>query len=1595
MKRTLRFTLFIGFAFLLCSGFSGIQSLAAQEIQFSDSTLDAFSVEELVKIRQLLAKQRRKLLQREEQSREKGLDLSKDFLDKTKAENSNQDKILLRVAEYYIEESKIDLNRRMEAYDKQYEQYEKLMKAYQDGKIKTEPNPPELPRIDYSKPIAIYDLIIKNFPESDLVDDAYYSKAFLYDRMGQKEQARKNFQIIIDRYPESRYAPEAYIKTAESFFYPDSGDTKETTILKLKKAIQLYKNVLQFKDSPRYQEAMYKLGWSYYRLAGENPEYYTDAIINFMGVIEDIEKNKDLDPTGDLVRDDVKPEAIDFIAASFIDSAYSKSGVDNASAFLKKMGLPKFGQDILAHMGDRYAKITLWKDAVKAYHKLLEVYPDYAFAPQIEKKISDAYIAAGELDQAFEERKNLYEKYGPGSDWYASLEKSTSADKIDAVDDAEKISEEAARTNIYYLYKKAEAALKEDSTKAVEYYREFADLAKNYLKKFSTNENAYEINWALAYTLDTKLHDFSKAFQEYIRVSNDYLEDSHRYDAAVNAITVADTLVAMYRASQDTTVLPQNTNLALLPPQGLSEPEKLLAEAYDNFIKLFPNAKETPGVLADAGALYYNHRQFSIAKKYYKTMVAKFPSAQQKSVGLLSIMNSYFFLGQYRDAEIVARKIMNTPGTPPDQLKRAQERLGESIYKNAEKLEQKQEYLAAAKEYTRVFTDAKDYVTFADRALFKSATNYEKAKEWQAAINTYNLLIASYPDSKQILNALGLIAEDYKELGDYANVGKTLERIYTRFPGTKDAETALYNASIFYEKAKNWQDAIRVNNTYIAAYPKNPESKDLLFENANFYLKLGSLSDANRIYRDFAQSYPNDPRTIEAFYERGNYYFDHAKFDSAKIEFNKAIRRSENFARTGRDPNLPFAAEAYYKLGEILYQEYQTIHLSYPARMLRAQLIRKRDKLKEVEKAFKKVIELGSLRSFKAMYQIAQAYEDLADAIANQTLPPNLSRDKLLVEKNRVFKASVPAYERAADEYKNVVVNIPVLAKKLNIDLNDTSATAMVSREPDSTADSSGVLKKVKQDSSRQVARKWYAAARSKISKILFTVAERSEDFITEYLRTPNPFQGIKAFAYQDRVIKQLILPAVQTTLKAHLKNIRVAKELGLNNKYVIESKRKILLANNVIADLYAQMFRDGVKLYQKSVPILADLVERGESATAPNGQNYYDYEDNYVMQLIFYLNAFAKTAVTRYENTLKFAEDNGIKNDALLTTEERLSNFAFDAGELMGRMAKLAHNKSEYFLDKFDSTESPKYQLGSTFFDDQDVEFTKNSRDELDLAFQFSKKHHIQNIWTRLILARLVQLDPATYLANVPKEKVIVTSDTTWFASSDYSPGWNTVDFDASSWKHASEVLLPDSVTFALFDSLGVSPAAIWVKKVSSGFGQMRLKSRSLELEEKEIPETDSALVASADTSGQVADSTAISSMMEPDTVTAYFRDSFSINSKPIDGVIAITGEHTYRFFLNDAYVVGVENGKFGDVQKIPFEAFSSILKNGNNLIAVSVEDTDNVPHLGLRFYMKLELLPSNINELVERIKKVQQEKVDRTKFHNMVILNKNRIVN
>ena len=63
-------------------------------------------------------------------------------------------------------------------------------------------------------------------------------------------------------------------------------------------------------------------------------------------------------------------------------------------------------------------------------------------------------------------------------------------------------------------------------------------------------------------------------------------------------------------------------------------------------------------------------------------------------------------------------------------------------------------------------------------------------QKYELAINEYQALLNTYPDSKKVSHALLKIGYSYAELGNKSDAKKTLEEVKAQYPGTTAARLA-------------------------------------------------------------------------------------------------------------------------------------------------------------------------------------------------------------------------------------------------------------------------------------------------------------------------------------------------------------------------------------------------------------------------------------------------------------------------------------------------------------------------------------------------------------------------------------------------------------------------------------------------------------------------------------------------------------------------------------------------------------------------------------------------------------------------------------
>lgn len=1517
---------------VLCAGTlfaQGAQTLAsvASADALGDSLLKMYSLDELLSYKRFYESERDRMEAERIRLRKKGIQDLEAFI-RNHPESQVLDKVLFRLAELYYEEAE-------DAYARAQEAYSQQLELYDEGKIDQQP---EEPKRDYSRSLGLYRYIIDTYPASQLIDDAYYNIAFLTEQLGRREEALALYEKFVENFPDSRYMPEVLMRQAEYYFNPPVNN--------LEKAIEIYQRILQYTDSRRYDEALYRLGWSYYRLND-----YPRAISYFTMLADDIEAARKYDPKFKITNPSFREESIEYIGISFLDY----SGVDGAARFLERIGGREYGLDILKKMGDSYLEVKEEYDrAIHAYQTLLKLYPFAEEAPIIEAKIAEAYRRKEDEQNTYLTRKTIFQKYRPGTEWW---EKVTDPE---ARERALQLAELAMRSNINLLL---DAAQERGDNNL---YWQAVEDSREYLRFFKEDTNAARIHWNMALILDTRLRRLDQALNEYIAISNEYWDTRFQKDAAKNAIALAQEMIAAdtirsaevmplslaemrEKAKADSAELRKSLNLQPLP---LTPGELKLAEAIDNYIKLFPFDNETPERLSQAGSVYYNKNHFIEALKYFKTLLKHFPDHPLAEYAQFLVMESYFGKLDYRSVEIVARRLRSSSRNP-EYAAKANQRLAEAIFLQAESLADSAEHFKAAEEYRRVADEVPD-AEFADLALFNAGLEFDRAREYRRAVEMYSRLADSYPGSDYYLASLNNMALDYGELQDFQNAAITFERLAEEEPDSAKSETHLYNASVFYVKAEDWERAIRVNRKFVERFPDSPDADDLFYDIATYYLKLGDLDRANEIYGEYARKFPDSPRVVETYYRRGEYFESQGQMDLARTEYNLAIDKSRAFKEQGKDANDFFAAEALFRLTELDLQDYLAIEFRLPLETLARNKERKKALLKKLVDNYAKVAAYGTVRLYESTYKIGLVYENFAETWAHQDIP-EAQEERRIVAQKEINQTATELYERALQAYKHSREVLTRLANQyqLTMPAADTAAGLQTGRKVEQA------------DTTLKVARRWIERSEEKISEVIYDIAEINFVSVTQLLNAPTPpgLDELTALEFRNQLLGKFVQPLVQEIVQAHARNLKESEELGLDNQWVEQSRSKILSTGNIIPKEYAQLAWQALEGYKKRIPTYQKTLTEDDVLA----MNIADEMANFIE----FSRAFGKATLAGYQNSIDRAIELEIQSYVYQPTMEELFRFTDRLAAQIDSLARVASTLRKEYEEKSRQTGEAVYEDGLFTFEDNYFSLIEARKDILAMGFNLAQKYEVHNEQTENIVLNLVRSDPDQYagLLGLQIHDWYVATDSSWRVWDKELPEWTESEFDDSGWPKAT--IIDSSLAFA-----GYGARKIWMTRLPAGLT---------------VPDSqfNAAVTAIVDTLG--ADSTANvllgKAAVSPDSVstgvtsvaervpsTVYFTKMVDVAGLPVQAQIQILADDYYRLFVNGELI---SEGQRDSTNARPgVHDFSDFLQSGRNRIGLMVVDTDRSGG-ALEALVFLRSLPGwqQRKTEIEQLKKKQRE--------------------
>ncbi|MFH0919481.1 MAG: tetratricopeptide repeat protein [Fibrobacterota bacterium] len=873
---------------------------------------------------------------------------------------------LFRLSELYYEKAAIEFDTRYRKYEEDYARYER-------HEIKEEP---EYPEYDVSNVLALYKRILKDYPSSDLCDDVLYYTGLCYKKTDQADKANAAFEVLAKQYPASDYYVDALMEVGGYYFnnpaaYQGKG---------FEHAIDIYKEVLKYRENRKFVEALYRLAWCYYML-----DKYEEAVTVFRHLIEEIDVTENYGSGGEHETQNpmFKEEAIEYIAVSLCEV----DDLKRTHRFLDMIGNKEYALMVLGRMGANYEEQLDYDKAMECYRAMLDTYPSYGRVVEGKMGIIRCYERKEAYEEAQKEKEDFFSRYARGTDWQAKLKDSSWRKTADSL--AVKCILSVAQYRYVGARKSGAAA---DYQRTVEGYRKLASV-------YPEAPETYEALWSTALIYEQNLGLFDEARVLYLDLSR-RKDEVHKHQAAINAIAAAQRLPD--GAGPDSA--------------GLTLRENRIVEACQSYVNLFPERYEGIDVALIAASIFYNKKEYPRALKTYLRIVQRIgdKADAKRQEAMLYAGQCYTGLGDHVSAEKMFADLYAaaSEGKTRDE---ARTRMVESAFQNAEQKRQAKDFAAAGELFLAMEKKYPDYVNM-DIVLFNAATSFEKQQFWKRGAETYRRIADRFPQSKYAAGALFNGATCFENDSAYKEAIVNYERIVTSYAESDRAKDALYNIGLCYEKLKDYDKMAEANERYAEKYPDSKDVEGMLFSSASFFFKAGKFDRAQRAYESYLRRYPGSAGEIEARYQLAQILLKNGNKGGAESEFIALIERNRALTAAGKN-NDYYSAEAAFQLAGIIRERYMLIPFNQPAKTMEIQQKEKAELLKKTIEAYTRVISLKSERMLEAAYRIGEAYTHFAETYYKQERDPKLEGTKRIIAERDINMAVVDFYEKAIEPF--------------------------------------------------------------------------------------------------------------------------------------------------------------------------------------------------------------------------------------------------------------------------------------------------------------------------------------------------------------------------------------------------------------------------------------------------------------------------------------------------------------------------------------------------------------------------------------------------
>ncbi|MBE2252330.1 MAG: tetratricopeptide repeat protein [Myxococcus sp.] len=914
--------------------------------------------------------------------------------------------VMFRLAELYYERSSDDHTIAMRDYEESLK------------KLDPEKNPtlPPEPHVDFAKSIALYQRLIKDFPAYKLNDASYYLLGYCEEKQEKFESAKAAYLELIAAYPKSKFTTEAWVRLGEYYF--DAYDDPEA----LNKAADAYEHAIADTSHPLYDKALYKLGWTYYRM-----DRFDDSVARFFALADyyqaEAKKKGDEEVGGDL-----RTEALQYTAISFVDEKWGS--LAKAQEMFARLGGRPYEAEIYRRMADVYFDQTKHPEAIEAYRLVLQRDPLNKEAPAIQQRIVQAYERDRKLEEAFDESSKLANMFVPGTPWHEKWKRDP-----DVVQAAGDLAEKSLYRTAIYHHQQALAYKQEQKFELAKSAFETAAKAyQSYLGRFPRSKNAYEMEYYWAECLYNSFQ-FAEAAKHYAAVRDSSQDVKYLNDAAYSAVLAWQKQLDFEIKNGQTPALKvliskDRPEGEVPTPIALTTTETQYVDNSDKFIaRVKAGDEKAPGIAYRAAEIFYTHNQFDEARKRFEAIIATFPKSEVAKYAVNLIVESYLIDKNYAKVEEVAARLRENKDVidPKSDLfaQLTKFELG-GKFKLAEELMAKGEYDQAAKKYIEL-VQAEPKHEFADKALNNAAVCYENVQRFDSALRLYERIFSEYPNSKLADSALFRVAVNAEKSYDYDKAIEKYQKLVKDYPQAKDRENALFNTARLLEALQRYNEAAAAYLRFADTYPKSEEAPKNQFRAALIYEKQSDWNKAIGALNEFVQKFSKDTKQTELVVDAKKRIGDAFEKLNRDNDARKAWEAAaDEFDRRGLKPETsPIAAEAAaysrFQLAEVVLREFDRMKIGGSGKALENSLKNKKESVKKVNATYDLVVKYKRVEwTLAAFYRKGYALERFAQAVLETPVPPEVKRlgdEAVVIYQDSLAAQTVALEDKAVENY--------------------------------------------------------------------------------------------------------------------------------------------------------------------------------------------------------------------------------------------------------------------------------------------------------------------------------------------------------------------------------------------------------------------------------------------------------------------------------------------------------------------------------------------------------------------------------------------------